>query len=44
MQFPQIRLKDKDFKVMEVQQPNLTDQYAKSYFKWDHEHEQLQDN
>ena len=36
MQFPQIRLKDKDFKIMEVQQPNMTEQYAKSYFHWDH--------
>ena len=44
MQFPQIRLKDKDFKVMEVQQPNLTEQYAKFDSKWDHEYEQLQDN
>lgn len=36
---PQLRLKDKQYKILEVQQISLTEKFAKSYFHWQHESE-----
>lgn len=42
MPHPQIRLKDKEYKILEVLQPNVTEGFAKSYFHWDHENDHIE--
>ena len=41
MQHPQIRLKDKDSKIIEVQQEKMMQQFGNSYYHWDHEHDSV---
>ena len=37
MPLPQIKIKQKEFKVAEVQNPAVTDSFQLSYYRWDHE-------
>ncbi len=34
---PQIRLKDKEYKIHEIANEEITSQYAKEFFHWDHD-------
>lgn len=39
---PQIRLKDKEYKIHEIANEDITSQYAKEYFHWDHDADFIQ--
>ena len=41
MQHPQIRLKDKDSKIIEVQSDKIVQDYPSSYYRWDHENDSV---
>ena len=36
---PQIRLKEKDYRIQEIQNESITAQYKPVYFRWEHENE-----